>query len=247
MTQQTSKLWLWADWPAPKHVRAGTSIRACGHSKTPYNELNLAQHVGDNFADVKNNRKNLSDHLKLKSEPIWLNQSHSSNIISIDNTPENRNADGSFTTKQNKVCTILTADCVPILFCNKEGTKIAAIHAGWKGICAGIIDKAIKTFSEPETTLVWIGPCISNEHYEVDTEVYERCLNHSNLLKKAFQHTNIDHWQCNLVKIVKIILKNAGIGAIYECSLCTYKRDKLFFSYRREGITGRTASMIWME
>jgi purine-nucleoside/S-methyl-5'-thioadenosine phosphorylase / adenosine deaminase len=247
MTKQKNNLWLAADWPAPKHIRAGTSIRTGGHSKKPYDELNLAQHVGDNSTDVNKNRIILNDHLKIKSEPIWLNQSHSSNIVSIDNTPENRDADGSFTTKRNKVCTILTADCVPILFCNEEGTKVAAIHAGWRGVCGGIIENAIKVFSDPETTLVWIGPCISNEHYEVGTEVYESCLNHSPLLKKAFQPTNIDHWQCNLVKIVKIILKNAGIGAIYECSLCTYKMDELFFSYRREGNTGRTVSMIWME
>ena len=247
MTKQKNKLWLWADWPAPKHVRVGTSIRIGGHSKTPYNDFNLAQHVGDDHDDVKTNRKILNSHLQLQSDPIWLNQTHSSNIISIDASPENRAADGSFTTKQNKVCAILTADCVPILFCNKAGTKIAAIHAGWKGICGGIIENTIKSFSEPESLFVWIGPCISNEHYEVGKDVYESCINHSSLSKSAFHRVNVDHWHCDLVKIVEIILKKAGIGAIYECNLCTYKMDELFYSYRRDGTTGRTASMIWME
>ncbi len=247
MTKQKNKLWLWADWPVPKHIHAGTSIRPGGHSKAPFNNLNLAQHVGDNPADVKKNRKALMNHLKLQSEPIWLNQTHSSHIISIDSPSEHQDADGSFTTKQNNICAVLTADCVPVLYCNKSGTKIAAIHAGWKGICNGIIENAIKTFSDSETILVWIGPCISSDYYEVGKDVYESCLNHSSLLKNAFNQTNIGHWQCDLARIMKIILENAGVGAIYECNLCTYKMGELFFSYRRENNTGRTASMIWME
>ncbi len=247
MTQQLDKLWINAVWPAPKNIRAGTSIRTGGHSKAPYNNLNLAQHVGDDQNNVDANRKLLIDHLKLQSEPVWLNQTHSSNIISIDNTPINREADASFTTKQHQVCAVMTADCVPILFCNKSGTKVAAIHAGWKGICGGIIENAIEIFSEPEAILVWIGPCISKERYEVGKDVYDSCLKHSNLIKNAFTQSSIGHWQADLVKIVRILMENMGVGAIYECNLCTYNMDELFFSYRRDGNTGRTASMIWME
>jgi purine-nucleoside/S-methyl-5'-thioadenosine phosphorylase / adenosine deaminase len=247
MTKQINKLWLRANWPAPEHVRAGTSIRSGGLSQAPYNDLNLAHHVGDEPGNVKNNREIILNHLELQSEPIWLDQTHSSQIISIDNEPESREADGSFTTEQNKICTIMTADCVPVLFCDSNGTKIAAIHAGWQGICRGIIENAIKEFSVPESLLVWIGPCISSKYYEVGKDVYERCINHSSSLKSAFDQINEDHWYCDLVNIVKIILKNAGVGLIYECNLCTYKMDKLFYSYRRDGNTGRTASMIWME
>lgn len=247
MTKQTNNLWLWADWPAPKHVRAGTTIRLGGHSQAPYNDLNLALHVGDEPGNVKKNREIIINYLELQSDPIWLDQTHSSNIIPINTAPENREADGSFTTKQHKVCTIMTADCVPVLFCNNKGTKIASIHAGWKGICRGIIENAIKEFSEPDSMLAWIGPCISSEYYEVGKDVYERCLNHSTPLKSEFNQIDEDHWHCDLANIVKIILKNTGVGAIYECGLCTYKMDDLFFSYRREGNTGRTASMIWME
>jgi purine-nucleoside/S-methyl-5'-thioadenosine phosphorylase / adenosine deaminase len=247
MTQQTNNLWLWADWPAPKGVYAGTSLRIGGLSKTPYSELNLANHVGDNPVDVTKNRSALLDHLKLSSNPHWLNQTHSTDIISIDGVPENQDADGSFTTTKNRICTILTADCVPILLCNKDGSQIAAIHAGWKGISTGIIENAIKLFTKPNEILVWIGPCICSEHYEVGKDVYESCSNHSDLVKNAFNRTSIDRWHCNLAEIVKILLKNKGVGAIYECNLCTYKLDEMFFSYRRDGITGRTASMIWME
>lgn len=247
MTEQTNNLWLWADWPAPEHIRAGTSIRSGGYSHAPYDGLNLACHVGDQPDDVIKNRETLSNHLKLPAEPVWLDQTHSSNIISLDTEPESLQADGCHTSRRNKICTIMTADCVPVLLCNTHGTKIAAIHAGWKGICCGILENAIKAFSEPESLLVWIGPCISSEHYEVGKDVYEDCLNHSATLRGAFEQINEDHWCCDLVYMVKIILKNLGVGPIYVCGLCTYKSDKLFYSYRRDGKTGRMASMIWME
>ena len=247
MIEQARDLWLWADWPAPKHVRAGTSLRTNGISHKPYGSLNLAQHVGDKFENVLDNRKTISKSLTLPSEPAWLKQVHGKNIISLDTSQTDISADGSYTSNKNKICTILTADCVPVLFCNSNGTKIAAIHAGWKGICAGIIERVVNEFSDPKSLLAWIGPCISSEYYEVGKDVYDRCLNHSDSLKGAFSQVNPNHWQCNLTQIVKIILNNSGVGLIHECGLCTYKTEKLFYSYRRDGKTGRTASMIWME
>jgi YfiH family protein len=247
MTSQNTALWIEADWPAPEHIRAGTSIRTGGYSIEPYNELNLAQHVGDKSDNVEKNRDALIKHLHLKTEPVWLTQAHSSSIICIDTPPINLEADASYTSEKNNVCAVMTADCVPILLCNREGTKVSAVHAGWKGICGGIIENAIETYSEADSLLAWIGPCISSAHYEVGKDVYENCLNHSNLLKIGFEQISADHWYCNLVKIVNILLENKGVGAIYECNLCTYKNDELLFSYRRDGITGRTASMVWME
>ena len=247
MTTQTNNFWLDANWPAPNNVHAGTSIRTGGYSKKPYDALNLALHVGDAADNVKKNRSTLSKHLKLQSEPVWLNQIHSSKIISIDTPSDNLDADASLTTKQNKICVVMTADCVPILFCNQNGTKVAAIHAGWKGICNGIIENAIKAFSQPQTILAWIGPCIGKDYYEIGKDVYESCLGHSNSLKNAFRQTDTVHWQADLTIMAKIILKKEGVGSIHECGLCTYKMDKMFYSYRRDGHTGRTASMIWME
>ncbi|MFT5395674.1 MAG: YfiH family protein [Gammaproteobacteria bacterium] len=247
MTKQPDNFWLWADWPTPKHVRAGTSLRSGGISMPPFNELNLGLHVGDETKNVLHNREFLSQHLKLRSDPFWLDQIHSNNIIALDDYTTDTSADGSYTTKKNNACTIMAADCVPILFCNAAGTKVAAIHAGWKGICNGIIEKAANLFSNPDTVFVWIGPCISGKYYEVGRDVYEQCLDHETKLKSAFIQKNEDHWHCELAMIVKIILKNSGVGLIYESGLCTYKMDKLFYSYRREVITGRTASMIWME
>ena len=248
--QIKNNCWLAADWPAPTHIHAGTTIRgnvAEQSNKRPYGGLNLAQHVGDSTSVVNTNRKTVSAHLELKSEPIWLDQYHSSDIISIDSIPNNLKADGAYTTRKNRVCSVLTADCVPILICDESGSKVAAIHAGWKGICHGIIENAIKKISTSTSIMVWIGPCISAEFYEVGNDVYNGCISHLTLLESAFTAGRPRHWQCDLSKIVKIIFKNEGVGAIYECSLCTYKMDNLFYSYRRDGVTGRTGSLIWME
>jgi YfiH family protein len=141
----------------------------------------------------------------------------------------------------------MTADCVPILFCDANGTKIAAIHAGWKGIYGGIIEKTINGFSNPESLFVWIGPCISAQYYEVGKDVYQKFIHYSTSLKIAFKQTSECHWYCDLVNIVKIILENSRVASIYECGLCTYANDSLFYSYRRDGNTGRTATLIWME
>lgn len=240
-------IWIEADWPAPEHVRAGTTVRKGGCSQTPFDELNLAQHVEDKTENVLENRRILTQHLNLPSEPVWLNQTHSSRIIHIDSSSEDSDADASYATQKNTICAVMTADCVPVLFCNKEGDKIAAIHAGWKGICAGILENAVQTLNSPETLIAWIGPCISAANYEVGRDVFQNCLNHSELLSKGFEQTNPDHWLCDLVEIVKILLKNCRVGAIYECNLCTHENAELFYSYRRDGITGRTASLVWME
>ena len=246
MTRPDNDFWVWADWPAPAHVYAGTSTRMGGYSLPPYKALNLADHVDDNPQHIHKNRALLNKSLKLTASPVWLEQTHSAKIISLDSEPDTLRADGSTTTTKDNACVVMTADCVPLLFCNKKGSRIAAIHAGWKGICMGIINNAIKCFPVDEPLLVWIGPCISQKHYEVGSEVYNRCMDLSASLKAAFQQKDAGHWLCSLSEIVKIILKNNGVEGIYECGLCTYERDELFYSYRRDGETGRTASMIWI-
>ena len=163
MTKKIENFWLKANWSAPNNIKAGTTIRTGGYSHPPYNESNLSLNVGDDPKKVEKNRHAILTNLGINNEPIWLEQKHSKKILSIDKTPKDLNADGSYTTKKNKVCIVTTADCVPILFCNDEGTKVAAIHAGWKGICRGIIENAVKNFERPESIFVWIGPCISKK------------------------------------------------------------------------------------
>ena len=239
--------WISADWPAPENIHAGTTTRAGGFSKQPFKHLNLAMHVGDEENRVNQNRKKIIKDLALKSEPVWLNQQHTTNIISLDESIADIPADGSMTSISNIICTIMTADCAPVLICNKSGNTIAAIHAGWRGICQGIIENAVSKFHDPSSIMIWIGPCISKDFYEVAEDVYSACLNHLNALEQAFEPQKNGKWHCDLAQMIKIILKNVGVGAIYECGLCTYKHKDLFYSYRRDGVTGRTASMIWME
>ena len=246
MIKKMEKFWMKAGWPAPNHVKAGTSVRVGGHSSPPYNESNVSLNVGDDPKKVKENRIELLMHLGISTEPIWLKQEHNKKILLVDETPTDIKADGSYTTKKNKVCVVTTADCVPILFCNNEGTKVAAIHAGWKGICMGIIDDTIKIFDRPESVFVWIGPCISKKHYEIGEDVYSNFLNYSDSLENSFKKNNNQKWSCCLNNIVKTLLKNSGVEKIYDCGLCTYELGDLFFSHRRDGNTGRMATMIWI-
>ena len=242
-----SECWIPADWPAPENIRAGTTIRQNGYSLDNFSSLNLATHVGDDVDNVEKNRKYLIESLDLPSSPVWLSQYHSNDIVCLNDNLQTLKADGAYTTQRNKICTVMTADCVPLLFCNQSGTQIMAIHAGWKGICKGIIENAIKIYADPKQLMVWIGPCIHAKHYEVGRDVYEACIQHLPMSQEAFIQTDNNHWHCDLVTLVKIILKNSQIGAIYECGLCTFEQEALFYSYRRDGETGRTASMIWME
>tara|TARA_B100001250_G_scaffold60616_1_gene47305 strand:- start:651 stop:1394 length:744 start_codon:yes stop_codon:yes gene_type:complete len=246
MTKKIENFWIKANWSAPNNIKAGTSTRAGGYSDPPYDESNLSLNVGDDPKKVKKNRDKILSNLKISTDPIWLEQSHSKKILLVNKKPKDINADGSYTTIKNKVCVVTTADCVPILFCNNEGTKVAAIHAGWKGICMGIIENAIEIFDSPKSIHVWIGPCISKKYYEISKDVYSNFLHYSDLLENSFEKKNNEKWSCCLNSIVKTTLRKSGIKKIYSSDLCTYELDKLFFSYRRDGDTGRNATMIWI-
>jgi len=238
--------WLPAQWPVPPGIYAGTTTREDGTSCPPYDRLNLAMHVGDNTAHVKNNRLLLRRNLQLPSEPVWLAQTHSNHIIDAAKSLDNQ-ADGAYTQKQGVVCVVLTADCLPLMLCNNTGTQIAAIHVGWKGFCAGIIANAIHSFQPGDVLMAWLGPCIRAEKYEVSVDVYAACTQHLPGADAAFIQTRPDHWQADLPMLVKLDLHQAGINNIYNSDICTCMDAKRFFSYRRDGETGRMASLIWMD
>ncbi len=244
-----SDFWIEANWPAPTHIHAGTTTRLYGNSMGSYKGLNLAMHVNDAVDTVQQNRKLLTENLNLKTEPYWLQQVHGNNIICLDDlkqyTPHI--ADGSVTTAPNKVCVVLTADCVPILITDKDGSKIAAIHAGWRGICRGIIDNACQHYNNLSDLLVWIGPSISAEQYEVGKNVVDSCIKYQTLTKDAFLQTDENHWLCDLPLMAEHIFISKGVKKIFQSKLCTYSDATSFYSYRRDGETGRTASMIWIE
>jgi len=242
-----NRSWIPVVWDAPPWVKAGTSTRHGGNSRGTYNTLNLAMHVGDDPAMVAVNRRYLSGLLKLPAQPVWLNQTHSNRVTNADNSA-NTDADGIYTSQAGVVCTIMTADCVPLLFCNAAGTKIAAVHVGWRGFCAGIIPDALSYFNgEIESMLAWIGPHIRTDHYEVGEDVRTPCVNKHHKMNKAFHRNPAGRWQADLEMLVRQELALHGVSRIFSAGLCTYEHCADFFSYRRDKQTGRTASMIWLD
>ena len=242
-------MYIYPNWPASENIKALTTTRENGVSQPPYDRFNLATHVGDNLKNVQANRDKLIDELNLPSEPIWLNQTHSNKVIDLNDFTSN-DADGSYvnvTKTPPPICTVLTADCLPILICNKQGTEIAALHAGWKGLFNGIIESGISTFkSAPEDLLIWFGPAMSANVYEVGEEVREQFITLNPQLEIAFKPKQ-HKYLMDIYLIAKQKLNALGVNNIYGGDLCTFSAEKQFFSYRRDNETGRMASLIWID
>lgn len=233
-----------AQWPAPKNITALCTTRLGGYSQAPYDSNNMAFHVQDNAEHVKKNRQQLVEHLHLPAEPVWLEQTHST-VCVLAEKEQNRNADASVTRSARHPLAILTADCLPITLCNKQGNEIAAVHAGWRGLFHGIIENTLnKMSSSPADLLAWIGPAISQEHYEIGEEVYSSFTNKYPQSIIAFKETG-NKWLANLPLIAELVLHSLGVRAVYQSSWCTYKLNNDFYSYRRTAQTGRIATLIW--
>jgi len=234
------------NWPAPANVVALSTTRTGGYSQYPFDSLNLGDHVGDNPGYVQKNRQLIVNSLNLPAEPRWLNQTHSTNIqIQTRNTnPQICDADGSFSAERGLVCAVMTADCMPLLLCNRAGTKVAAVHAGWKGMADGIIEHAVEVFDElPEGIIAWAGPTIGANHFEIGEEVKQQ-LAGSN---EAYQPSiNPGKWMANLYLLASERLAALGIHNYQHSDLCTYADKDRFFSYRRDIQTGRTTSLIYL-
>jgi len=240
--------WLPATWNAPSHIHAGTSIRTGGFSSAPYGTFNLADHVGDDPECVHQNRKLLCKSLGLAATPGWLQQEHGPRIINLQDPHATLRGDGAYTTRSHQICVILTADCLPLLLCDSQGTQIAAIHIGWRGYSSNIIPPAISGFSCPaHNLLAWIGPAISAVNYEVGPEVHAACRQVTKNPDVGFTPTGKNRWRADLVALVRFQLEACGVKNIYGGNYCTYADAGKFYSYRRDGVTGRMASLIWME
>ena len=236
-------------WPAPKNVMAFTTKRTGGISKSPYDSFNFNLRTGDNIDDVLANRKTLRQELKLPTEPFWLTQEHTNTVIHLtENTNSTKPvADASFTTTPALVCAVLTADCVPILICDHNGSVVTAIHAGWKGIATGVIETTIKAMNiNPKKLIAWMGPAISQNCFEIGEEVQEIFIQHDPISNKAFT-THNNRLFANLYLLASQRLNNMGVTAIYGGEYCTFTQKELFFSFRRDGVnSGRIASLIWL-
>lgn len=235
------------DWPAPGWIKAYATTRHGGTSRAPYDSLNLAEHVGDEAVHVRANRELIKRTLALPTEPVWLVQQHGQRVIDAVIEGECA-ADGAHTRTPNTVCAVLTADCLPILLCDKAGTQVAVLHGGWRGLAGGIIDSGMERMQcQPAEILAWLGPAISARHYEVDSPVRDGLLARCGGCRQAFQASRPKRWVFDLYEAARVLLAQRGVEAVYGGACCTYAEPERFFSHRRDGLTGRVASLIWIE
>ena len=246
--------WIQPDWPAPAGVRAAVTTRWGGVSAAPYDQLNLSLGVGDRDAAVLANRRRLLGSLALTGEPQWLTQVHGTQLVVAQRDGRTRTADGCYTRESGLACAVLSADCLPVLICNPAASQVAAVHAGWRGLSAGILARALGCFGEPpEQLLVYLGPALSQSRFEVGVEVLEaffqqaHTATHAEKVAQAFQPSARPlHFCADLYALARAELQALGVSQIHGGGFCTYAEPERFYSYRRDGITGRMASLIWI-
>jgi len=252
------------DWPAPDHIKAMSTTRIGGFSSSPYDSLNLALHTHDDGSIVIKNREHLQESFHLPSRPVWLNQIHSKKVISLEKSKlqtgqqeqgrsedvtSDFSADASFTTQQGVVCAILTADCLPVLITDITGSVVAVAHAGWKGLVEGVISETIQALdADVENLLIWLGPAIGPDAFEVKSDVYDLFIQKNSGYASAFQAVRDGHWLCDVYRLAKIELAQLGVERIYGGGYCTFSDAERFYSFRRDGVnTGRNAHLIWID
>lgn len=238
--------WIVPDWPAPASVRALVTTRTGGVSAGAYASLNLATHVGDDPAAVEENRRRLRTHLP--AEPLWLSQVHGNAVARVGEAVAGVEADAAVARRKGAVCAVLTADCLPVLLCNDVGTVVAAAHAGWRGLAGGVIEAAVRATNEPPARLLaWLGPAIGPQAFEVGAEVRAAFLAHSPDAAAAFAAKENGKWLADLYGLATQRLNALGVERVFGGGFCTFNEAERFYSYRREGNTGRMASLIWLE
>lgn len=240
------------NWSAPAHIKAFSTTRIGGVSEGAYQGLNLGLHVDDNPSVVQQNRSQLIQHLMLPSPLCWLNQTHSTLLLKIEGcTLHNIEADASWTNLYNEACVVMTADCLPVLITDKKGSFVCAIHAGWRGLCDGIIEKSLQTIcTEMKVAtadcLVWLGPCIGKTAFEVGSEVRDEFIQRDAQAVAAFT-AHQDRYLADLHQLARLRLAPFHVAEITASEHCTFSEPDLFYSYRRDGKTGRMATIIYIE
>ena len=233
-------------WPAPPGVRALQTLRSGGCSVAPWDSFNLGDHVGDASECVAANRAQLCQ--LVPAPPLWLHQVHGNVAVNAENGIDFVAADASFTRRQGVVCAVMTADCLPVLFCNRAGNVVAAAHAGWRGLLAGVLEQTVSSMAvPPEDLLAWLGPAIGPACFEVGEEVRVAFLRESAETETAFVARGRGKWLADIYQLARQRLKRCGVFAISGGDACTVNEKAHYFSYRRDGVTGRMASLIWLE
>ena len=236
--------WLTPDWPAPASVRACVTTREGGVSEAPFDSLNLGDHVDDRPEAVAENRRRLTEHFSI--QPVWLQQVHGITVVHADPGIV-ATADASWTATPGIACAAMTADCLPALFCNRAGTRVAAAHAGWRGLAAGVLEATLDSLDVPaDEVLVWLGPAIGPKAFEVGPEVREVFINQLPEAAEAFvPSNNAGKFMADIFLLARLRLAERGVTAVYGGGFCTVT-DPRFFSYRRASRTGRFASLVWL-
>ncbi len=233
------------DWPAPECIKAFTTTRLGGVSSAPWDSFNLGSNCGDQAQDVNANRAALR--AVLPAAPIWLEQVHGSKVVCAEESPIMPVADASWSDQAGRVCAVLTADCLPVLLCTSSGSHFAAIHCGWRSLAAGVLENTVAAMQiEPGDILTWFGPAISAANYEVGTEVYQAFVEKHSQNVQTFTATRKGHWQADLIALASLSLSRLGVHRFYGGEYCTYT-DQQFYSYRRDGQTGRMVSLIYRQ
>ncbi|MEN8179942.1 MAG: peptidoglycan editing factor PgeF [Pseudomonadota bacterium] len=236
------------EWPAPPGVQAVITTRMGGVSQGPYASLNLGDHVGDEPVAVARNRAMLREQLGLPADPHWLTQVHGCRIAMAELTRPGCEADGICTEQPGQICAVLTADCLPLLICDRQGERVCAVHAGWRGLAAGVIEAAIRKMGCPAADLlVWLGPAIGPGAFEVGEDVRQVFVAQSQAAEAAFEPIGSGRWLADIYTLARQRLFRLGVGYVAGGEYCTVTDRKRFFSYRRDGVTGRMASLIWLE
>jgi len=236
------------NWPAAAHVKSLQTTRSGGVSHAPYASLNLGAHVNDDPLAVAHNRQLLAPYLP--SAPVWINQVHGIDVIAAETSHSLQSADAAYTTTKNIVCVTMTADCLPILLCDKRGTVVAAVHAGWRGLCDGVIEAAVVKMAVPASEiLAWLGPAIGAHAFEVGADVRAQFIQSDQQAHLAFKPL-ADKWLCDLYLLATQRLNNSGVRQLYgggvNAEFCTYTDATRFYSFRRDNVTGRMATLIWL-
>jgi YfiH family protein len=232
------------DWPAPSHVRAWVTERG---GPARYGTLNLATHVGDDPNVVAANRAALRAALALPAEPAWLTQIHGARVLDLDRD-ESGPADGAVTARAGVVCAVLTADCLPVLLCDRAGRRVGVAHAGWRGLLAGVLPAAVAAFrEEPDELLAWLGPAIGPAAYEVGADVRTPFVERQPGADRRFSSNPRGRWQADLYGLARDSLAAAGVRRVYGGGYCTFTEDQRFFSHRRRAPCGRMATLVWLD
>ena len=239
------------EWPEPENVRALSTTRSGGISTGPYASLNLGRHVGDDPDSVEANRSRLRRSAHLPGEPVWLEQQHGIRVLDLDKHGSGETslvADAAIASGAGRVCAILTADCLPVLLTDRAGTRVAAAHAGWRGLAAGIIEQTVAAMAAPGSDLLaWLGPCIGAGYFEIGPEVRDALLARDPGASDCIRPGRDDRWHADLQALARRRLTALGISSVTAAAACTFSDSRRFFSHRREAPCGRMATLIWLE